>query len=51
MASGTSAAAKGKARLQDAPEDYLGAFMNGSVTAKKVASLNVGLRTYELSCV
>ena len=44
------ASGKGKARA-DAPEDYLGQFMNNTITAKAVASLNVGLRTYPLSCV
>lgn len=41
---------KGKGRA-DAPEDYLAQFMNNTITAKVVASLNVGLRTYPLSCV
>jgi hypothetical protein len=36
---------------KDTPQQYLSSFMDGSVTAKKVASLNVGLRTYEISCV
>lgn len=36
---------------RDRPEDYLAMFMDGSISAKNVASLNVGLRTYEVSCV
>ena len=34
---------------KDRPEDYLQMFVDNSITAKKIASLNVGLRTYEIS--
>jgi Diaphanous GTPase-binding Domain len=38
---------KGRGR-KDRPEDYLKKFISSTVTVKNVASLNVGLRTYEI---
>jgi len=35
-------------RQEDKPETYLGAFMDNTITSAKVASLNVGLRTYNV---
>jgi cytokinesis protein len=43
-------ATKGRGR-KDRPQDYLKYFLENSVTVKRVASLNVGLRTYEIPYV
>lgn len=50
----TAATGAEKARIaarKDSPEYYLGAFFDKTIDPKKVAHLNVSLRTYEISYV